>query len=130
MAQAAVTTAEIDLRFLRDVISGVHVGATGYAYVVGPQGQLLAQPERLKVPRGTPMSGLAQVTTILAAGDKNGRPWDYGRDLSGRSVLAAGAAIQRLASFVIVEQPLSEAFNPVYALLTQYGYWPRPGVMN
>jgi hypothetical protein len=77
---AAVTTAEIDLRFLRDVISGVHVGATGYAYVVGPQGQLLAQPERLKVPRGTP--------------------------------------------------PLSEAFNPVYALLTQYGYWPRPGVMN
>jgi signal transduction histidine kinase len=119
---SGVTAAEIDLRFLRDVISGIQVGATGYAYVVGPQGQLLAQSEQLKAPRGTAMSGLAQVATILAAGDDKGALWDYGRDLGGRSVLAAGAAIPRFDWFVIVEQPLSEAFKPVYALLTRIGW--------
>jgi len=114
--------AEIDLRFLRDVISGIQVGTTGYAYVVGPQGQLLAQSSQLKAPRGTAMSGLAQVATILAnAGDKSAL-WDYGRDLGGRSVLAAGAVIPRFKWFVIVEQPLSEAFGPVYAFLTRIGW--------
>jgi signal transduction histidine kinase len=119
---AGVTAAEIDLRFLRDVVGGIQVGATGYAYVVGPQGQLLAQSDQLKAPRGTAMSGLAQVATILANEENKSALWDYGRDLGGRSVLAAGAVVPRFNWFVIVEQPLSEAFKPVYAFLTQIGW--------
>ncbi|MFZ1883561.1 MAG: ATP-binding protein [Rhodoplanes sp.] len=119
---AGVTAAEIDLRFLRDVVGSIQVGATGYAYVVGPQGQLLAQSDQLKAPRGTAMSGLAQVATILANEEDKSALWDYGRDLGGRSVLAAGAVVPRFNWFVIVEQPLSEAFKPVYAFLTQIGW--------
>jgi len=119
---AGVTAAEIDLRFLRDVVGGIQVGETGYAYVVGPQGQLLAQSDQLKAPRGTAMSGLAQVATILANEENKSALWDYGRDLGGRSVLAAGAVVPRFNWFVIVEQPLSEAFKPVYAFLTQIGW--------
>ena len=119
---AGVTAAEIDLRFLRNVVGSIQVGATGYAYVVGPQGQLLAQSDQLKAPRGTAMSGLAQVATILANKEDKSALWDYGRDLGGRSVLAAGAVVPRFNWFVIVEQPLSEAFKPVYAFLTQIGW--------
>jgi signal transduction histidine kinase len=119
---AGVTAAEIDLRFLRDLVGSIQVGETGYAYVVGPQGQLLAQSDQLKAPRGTAMSGLAQVATILANEENKSALWDYGRDLGGRSVLAAGALVPRFNWFVIVEQPLSEAFKPVYAFLTQIGW--------
>jgi signal transduction histidine kinase len=119
---AGVTAAEIDLRFLRDLVGSIQVGETGYAYVVGPQGQLLAQSDQLKAPRGTAMSGLAQVATILANEENKSALWDYGRDLGGRSVLAAGALVPRFNWFVIVEQPLSEAFTPVYAFLTQIGW--------
>jgi signal transduction histidine kinase len=119
---SGVTAAEIDLRFLRDLVGSIQVGETGYAYVVGPQGQLLAQSDQLKAPRGTAMSGLAQVATILANEENKSALWDYGRDLGGRSVLAAGALVPRFNWFVIVEQPLSEAFTPVYAFLTQIGW--------
>ena len=39
---AGVTVAEIDLRFLNDYLSDAQVGRVGFAYVVDPQGRVLA----------------------------------------------------------------------------------------
>ncbi|MEZ5788293.1 MAG: ATP-binding protein [Xanthobacteraceae bacterium] len=121
-AYAGVTVAEVDLRFLRDAISGIQVGSEGYAYVIGPEGRLLAQSGEKRIPRGTAMSELSQVSAILAAGDDKSGLWGFGRNLSDQSVLAAAVAIPRFNWFVVVEQPLSEAFKPLYALLFRIGW--------
>jgi signal transduction histidine kinase len=119
---SGVTVAEVDLRFLRDVVGAAQVGAAGYAYVIGADGRLLAQSDRLKARRGVSMSALDQVATMIATGGDKRTVWDFGRDLGGRSVLAAAAAIPRFDWFVVVEQPLAEAFKPVYALLFRIGW--------
>jgi len=121
-AYSGVTIAQVDLRFLRDAISGIQVGAAGYAYVIGPEGRLLAQSGQNQIPRGTDMSGLSQVAAILAAGDDSSGLWGFGRNLADQSVLAAAVAIPRFDWFVVVEQPLSEAFKPLYELLFRLGW--------
>jgi signal transduction histidine kinase len=74
------------------------------------------------MPRGNSMSELDQVAAILAAGDDKSGLWGFGRNLAGQSVLAAATAIPRFGWFVVVEQPLSEAFKPLYALLVRVGW--------
>jgi hypothetical protein len=48
-----VTIAEINLKFIRDVISGIRVGKEGYAYVVDAEGRLVAHPDLALVLRKT-----------------------------------------------------------------------------
>jgi len=71
---AGVTVAEIDLRFLADYLGDAQVGRAAYAYVVDPQGQVLASstkgPEIAK-----DLSGLPQVAALLAP---NGKPLEIG----------------------------------------------------
>ena len=43
--RAGVTVAEINLKLIWDVVSQIKVGKDGYAYVVGPQGRLIAHPD-------------------------------------------------------------------------------------
>ncbi|RAI41565.1 sensor histidine kinase [Rhodoplanes roseus] len=119
---AGVTVAEVDLRFLRDLIAPFAVGDHGYAYVLGARAKLLAASDQLKAPRGSDLAGLPQVAEVAA--EVEGRPAGerstiaaFGRDLGGRSVLAAAVAIPRTDWLVIVEQPLAEAFKPFYVLL-------------
>ena len=41
-----VIVAEVDLRFVSDVISQTHVGSAGYAYAITSAGRLIAHPEK------------------------------------------------------------------------------------
>ena len=56
-----VTIAEINLKFIRDVISGIRVGKEGYAYVVDAEGRLVAHPDLALVLRKTDLASLPQV---------------------------------------------------------------------
>jgi signal transduction histidine kinase len=123
---AGVTVAEVDLRFLRDVVAPFAVGDQGYAYVLGAKGRLLAASDLLKAPRGSDLGGLPQVVEVTAdiadrpAGDRSALA-AFGRDLGDRSVLAAAVAVPRTDWLVFVEQPLAEAFKPFYVLLLRIG---------
>ncbi|MTW16646.1 HAMP domain-containing protein [Rhodoplanes serenus] len=124
--QAGVTVAEIDLRFLRDLVAPFAVGEQGYAYVLDRRGRLLAASDQLRTPRGSELGGLPQVET--AAAEMAERPATdrsavaaFGRDLAGRSVLAAAMPIPRTDWLVLVEQPLAEAFKPFYVLILRIG---------
>ncbi|MBK5959312.1 hypothetical protein CCR97_14010 [Rhodoplanes elegans] len=119
---AGVTVAEVDLRFLRDLIAPFTVGDQGYAYVLGTRGRLVAATDGLKAPRGSDLGDLPQVAEALA--EVATRPGTgatgvaaFGRDLADRSVLAAAVAIPRTDWLMVVEQPLAEAFKPFYVLL-------------
>ena len=114
---AGVTVAEINLKLIWDVITGLKIGESGYAYVVDERGRLIAHPDISLVLRDTDLSKLPQVAEALGTA-----PGSHGdaaaatlaQNLAGRSVLTAHAAIAPVGWRVFVEVPLAEAFAPLY----------------
>ena len=110
--RGGVTVAEVNLKLIWDVVSKIRVGKEGYAYVVGPQGRLVAHPDISLVLRGTDMKRLPQVAQALEAPGTDSRTVDA-FNLSGVSVLSAHARIPALNWLVFVEVPMLEAQGPV-----------------
>ena len=111
-----VAIAEVDLRPVWDVISQVRLGRTGYAFVVDGRGRLIAHPDSSRVLQETDFSALPQVAVALAS--DSGTPEGHAsiaRDAQSHKVLTSWTRIPALGWSVFVEQPLSEAFQPVYA---------------
>ncbi|HXM71365.1 MAG TPA: GAF domain-containing protein, partial [Thermoanaerobaculia bacterium] len=109
---AGVTAAEVNLKLIWDVVTALKVGKEGYAYVVDRRGRLIAHPDISLVLRDTDLGQLPQVAAALAG---SGEAVALARNLAGRRVLSASAAIPDLGWHVFVEQPLAEAFTPLYA---------------
>lgn len=116
--ETGVTVAEVNLKFIWDVVSRIKIGDKGLAYVVGSGGRLIAHPDISLVLQKSDMSELAQVKT--ARDSKAGDDVDnvsIALNATGVQVLTAHASIPSLGWQVFAEQPLSEAFAPVYASL-------------
>jgi signal transduction histidine kinase len=107
-----VTVAEINLKFLSEIVRAIPLNTGGRAYVVGPQGRMLAHSGRDVATAGD-MSNLPQVA---ASREPGANPVVIGRDLDGHSVLVGSASVARMNWSIFVEQPLSEAFGPLYDL--------------
>src|SRR5437899_4347872 len=110
----AVTTAEVNLKFIWDVVSQIRIGKAGHALVVDGRGQLIAHPDISLVLKKTDLSKLDHVRLARAGGAT-----PIARDLNGRAVLAASAPVEPLGWFVVIEQPLVEAFAPIRASIVR-----------
>jgi two-component system, NtrC family, sensor kinase len=113
-----VTVAEVNLKFIWDVVSQIRIGTTGRAYVVDGQGQLVAHPDISLVLQKTDLSRLEQIRAVLAGPVPPGAPIQeitVAKDSGGRQVLTASAPIAPLGWWVFVEQPLGEALAPLYS---------------
>jgi two-component system, NtrC family, sensor kinase len=119
---AGVSIAEVNLKFIWDVVSKIKVGEHGKAYVVDAKGRLIAHPDISLVLRNTDMNRLAQVR---AARMGNAQTADEeiqaAQDLQGRQVLTAYAPVAPLAWTVFVELPLEEANAPLFASVERTG---------
>ena len=69
---AGVTVAEVNLKFIWDVVSQIKVGEHGEAYVVDAEGRLIAHPDISLVLRNTDLSQLPQVAA-RAPGERRRR---------------------------------------------------------
>jgi two-component system, NtrC family, sensor kinase len=122
---AGVAVAEVNLKFFWGVISQIQVGQSGYAYVVDSGGILIAHPDIGLVLQKTALGALPQVRAALAASPRpagnGGSEAKFGVDLGGREVLTAHAAISPVGWRVFVEQPVREAFSPLYAAIMRTG---------
>ncbi len=112
---AGITIAEIDLEFLLDGISRIDVGGSGFAYAVDNQGRLIAHPDIGLVLKNTSFLGLAQVQAAIAAPTRDIPANLRTQNSRGEDVLTAFGTIPQLSWFVFVEEPLAEAFRPLYA---------------
>ncbi|HYS17797.1 MAG TPA: GAF domain-containing protein [Candidatus Binatia bacterium] len=115
---AGVTVAEVNLKFIWDVVSRITIGKAGHAFVLDGQGVLIAHPDISLVLQKTTFAGLDQVKAALAGALASGeRPEQVtiARDSKGRRVMTAYATIAPLKWSVFVEQPLGEAFETLYA---------------
>jgi len=115
-AAAGVAIAEVNLKFIWDVISAIKVGRTGAAFVLDRPGRLIAHPDISLVLRAddTATKPLQDLRAAILA-----RPGEAvaGRDVTGSMVLAAMAPISGVSWSVVVKQPAAEAFGPIYAAL-------------
>ncbi|HEY2189838.1 MAG TPA: GAF domain-containing protein, partial [Caldimonas sp.] len=108
-----VTAAEVNLKFVWDVVSRIKIGET-VAYVVDSTGTLIAHPDISLVLKKSDLSALPQVAARDARADG---PPVVARDLKGEEVLSAHEAIPTLHWTVFVDSPRSEAFAPLYATI-------------
>jgi len=109
-----VTVAEVNLKFIWDVISRIRIGREGYAYVVDQQGRLIAHPDISQVLQKSDYSGLPQVQRALAsAAQPDEEKATLAVDPSGRDVLAAYEGVNPPGWWVFVEQPSSVALVPL-----------------
>ncbi|MBR0906206.1 hybrid sensor histidine kinase/response regulator [Bradyrhizobium liaoningense] len=109
-----VIVAEVNLRFIWDLVTGIRVGNTGKAYVVDRMGVLIAHPDLW---RALQRSDLSRHADVRAALDGVGPPSSglVKEDLSGQRVLSTYATVPSLGWLVFVELPLTEAYAPIYA---------------
>jgi signal transduction histidine kinase len=114
---AGVVVAELNLKFIWEVISRIKVGRAGHAYVVDASGNLIADPDISMVLRKTNLASLVQVRTARSAdrASDSAEAATIAEDARGRRVLTAYVGIAPLGWLVFLEQPLGEAFEPLYA---------------
>ncbi|HEY7538727.1 MAG TPA: GAF domain-containing protein [Methylomirabilota bacterium] len=107
-----VAAAEVDLKAIWQVVSKIHVGVSGYVYVVDQRGILVAHPDMSAVLQKRDLSGLAQIRAARAAPSAPDGVTETPGLQGGRAVTSY-AAIDPLGWLVFAEQPLAEAFAPL-----------------
>jgi two-component system NtrC family sensor kinase len=108
---AGVTVAEVNLKFIWDVVSQIKVGDRGQAYVVDAGGRLIAHPDIRLVLRDTDMSKLIQVQAARTLGAESVQE---AQNIDGMKVLTAYAPVRPPGWLVFVDLPVEEAFAPLY----------------
>src|SRR5439155_21270114 len=113
-----VTVADVNIKFIWDVVSRIKIGDKGKAYVVDAGGFLVADPDIGLVLRKTSLSHLAQVKAAagVQAADE---PAMISNDLAGTPVLTSVAFIEPLGWKVFVEQPVAEVYAKLNASIVR-----------
>jgi signal transduction histidine kinase len=115
-----VAAAEVDLRSIWHVIAQIHVGVTGYVYVVDQRGILVAHPDMSAVLQKRDLSELPQIRPARAAPQAPNFVSET-TGLEGARVVTSHAAIEPLGWLVFAEQPLAEAFAPLQGAIVLSG---------
>lgn len=120
-ANAGVTSVELNLKFVWDVISRIRIGETGKAYVIDQHGSLISHPDISLVLQKSDLSHLPQVRAAIMPGIPEEERLEPGeaRDLADQPVLTASADVRPLGWVVFVEQSLTEAYAPVYQAMAR-----------
>ena len=115
-----VAAAQVDLRAMWQVISQIHVGTTGYVYVIDQGGVLVAHPDMSLVFQRRDLSSLPQIRAARAAPTAREVVTET-TGLQGGQVLTSHAVIEPLGWLVFAEQPLAEAFAPLRGAIVLSG---------
>jgi signal transduction histidine kinase len=111
---AGVSVAEVNLKFIWEVVSQIKVGKKGQAFVIDGRGRLIAHPDISLVLRNTDMFRLDYVKAARDEGGAVQHGVEIVNDIQGREVLTAHAPIPPLRWLMFVELPIDEAYAPLY----------------
>jgi len=110
-----VLLAEVNLKYVWDVVSSIKPGKAGYAYAVSRSEELIAHPDISLVLRGRKVSDLDQVRAAFQpVSDGHGRALTVARNLQGKQVISSFALVPRLDWAVFIERPVEEAHEALY----------------
>jgi adenylate cyclase len=118
-SSAGVTIGEINLKLIWEVISAIHVGKTGDAFVLDRAGRLVAHSDIGLILGGenNPVDAPLRALQIRA----HGADVASGEDAQHRAVLAVASEIVGPEWTTFVEQPIAEAYGPIRAALWRTG---------
>ncbi len=111
-----ITLAEVNLKFVGDLIREIHFGREGRAYVVDAENHLVAHPNIRHVLRKTVLTG---ITPTANEGGELSTASQTVDNLDHVRVLTTYAPVGAAGWWVFVEQPTGEAFAPVYASIVR-----------
>jgi HAMP domain-containing protein len=114
-----VTIADVNLKFIWDVVSRIKIGEKGKAYVVDANGYLVADPDIGLVLRKTYLGALPHV--VATENSKADEDAIVSTDLGGTQVLTSVAFIEPLRWRVFVEQPVAEVYGKLNASILRTG---------
>jgi adenylate cyclase len=117
-----ITVAVINLKLIWDVVSAIHIGQSGDAFVLDRSGRLVAHPDISLVLRGDDDPAAAPLRDLQKATIGGGGETAEAVNAQGRSVIAAMAPIPGPDWMAFVEEPASEAFTPIRAALWRTGF--------
>jgi len=106
--------AEVNLQLIWNVIAAIKVGSAGHAFVLDRAGWLIAHPDLSLVLRGAEEATSRPFRALRAEIESAGQRLATGVDLRGNAVAAVAAEVAGPHWTVVVQQPLSEAFAPIY----------------
>ncbi len=115
-----VLAAEVNVRYVWDVVQEIKVGESGYAYVVDGAGSLVAHPDLHLVLQRKNLSDLPQVAALRNPDPGDGAPGVY-QNLASQWVLVSQVHIPNVGWTVFVERPLTEVYAPLRASLLRTG---------
>ena len=124
-----VLQAEVNLSYIWEIVRDIQVGKAGYAYIVARSGDVIAHPNISMVLRRHQASHLEQVKAALRPAPGMQKPQSIvAQGLNGTEVLSSYAYLPNLDWAVIVERPLAEAYEPLYASLRRTYTWVTIGL--
>ena len=130
--EGLVTLAELNLRFVGEVVGQIHVGRTGRVYVVDSADNLVAHPDANLVLRGTSLAGYAPLQRLRNE-SRGGREAVVGMieadGLQGGTVMVSAAHLVAPGWLVVLEQSRAEVMRPVYTTLLATAIWMAGGVL-
>ena len=111
-----VLQAEVNLKYVWEVVSEIKPGRAGYAYAVTRSGDLIAHPDISLVLQQRNVAQLNQVKEAFqpsrAGAIANAM---VAHNLQGKEVISSYALIPSLDWAVFIERPVEEAYEPLYA---------------
>jgi signal transduction histidine kinase len=111
-----VLQAEVNLKYVWDVVSSIKAGEAGYAYVVSRSGDLISHRDISLVLQRRNFSGLTQVKAAFQTASGIPRPEvTLAYNVEKTKVISSYALIPSLQWAVIIERPAEEAYAPLYA---------------
>jgi len=111
-----VLEAEVNLKYVWDVVSSIRIGKAGYAYAVSRSGDLIAHPDISLVLQRPSMAQLKQVQAAFQTPPGvTKRAAMVSSNVQGKNVFTSSVVIPGLDWAVLIEQPLEEAYQPLYA---------------
>jgi signal transduction histidine kinase len=115
-----VLQAEVNLRYIWEIVRDINVGKAGYAYIVSRSGDIIAHPDIGLVLQRRKAAHLDQVKAALRPAPAIQKPEStVARSLSGEKVLSSYVFLPSLDWAVIIERPLEEAYEPLYASVSR-----------
>jgi len=111
-----VLLADVNLKYVWDVVSSIKAGKAGYAYVVARSGDLVAHPDIALVLQNRNIIDLAQVQAAFGSAVDAGK-FREARNIRGKDVISSFAPIPRLDWAVFIERPVEEVYETLYGSL-------------
>lgn len=110
-----ILQAEVNLRYIWEVILDIKAGKAGYAYIVSRSGDIIAHPDISVVLQRRGAAQLKQVKAAFQSDSVVPEPNTIvAPNLQGKKVLSSYVRIPNVDWAVLVERPVEEVYEPLY----------------